>query len=195
MEDTDHAYGYDMTVNGAIVVHYVDDHRGKIVKLTGSADGTAPSSGQTPGSPGGQTVSIDSDGNYTVGNIPGLASGVALKPSNYGLNKGTYDVANLNITKPDAKLIFILDHHELVVDAFVDFDKYFIDTSTPNGLTNWISGWGKDGADWREYQSLRHFSQANVLFCDGHIESLGYERLEPYTIPETGAPPNRVIWK
>jgi len=186
-EDQTNSYGFDLTINGVVAVARLDDHQGMVVPLIGSPDGVAPPpSGITQGTPGGAT-SGNADGTFApfyyslpVGLDP-------LKPSNYGLNMGTYDVANLNITKPDNKLIYILDHHDLVVDAFDgNFDKYFIDIKN---LTNWNSAWGKDGTDWREYQALRHFSQANVLFCDGHIESLGYWDLDPAN------PAARLLWR
>ena len=179
-EDQSNAYGYNLTINGVTVVTRLDDHRGLVVKLVSSPDGIAPpTSGIGQGTPGSSTPpEIGSDGSWRfLVQMPSSAD--ALRPSNYGLNKGTYD---LNITKPDAKLIFILDHgcddNALVVDAFDGtFDKYFFDIKN---LANWNSAWNKDGAsDWREYQSLRHFRQANVLFCDGHIESLGLGDLDP----------------
>lgn len=180
-------YGYDLTINGVVVVTRIDDHQGLIVKLVSSPDGVAPpASGITRGTPGGSTSGTGSDGSWSF-LILGPTTSEPLKPSNYGLNKGTYDVANLNITKPDAKLIYILDHHELVADAFDgNFDKYFIDIKN---LTSWNNKWAQDGADWREYQSLRHFSQANVLFCDGHIESLGHWDLDPQN------PAARSLWR
>ena len=152
----------DLTVNGIVVIKAVGTHIGAVVSLKGSDDANRVTGGN-----GATTFYYPWPNGYDP-----------TKPSNYGLNKGTYDVANLNITKPDANLIFILDHgcDAPLVDAFDgNFDKYFIqDPAVWNTLA-----WAKDGADWREYQSLRHFSKANVLFCDGHIESLGHDDLDP----------------
>ena len=35
----------------------------------------------------------------------------------------------------------------------------------------------KKGESWLKYSALRHFDMANVLFCDGHIETLGADAL------------------
>ena len=185
-EDQGNSFGYNLTINGVVAVTKLDNHRGLVVKLASSPDGVAPpASGIGQGTSGGSISGTGSDGSFTF-YYSGPTTSELLKPSNYGLNRGTYDVANLNITKPDNKLIFILDHHELVVDAFDgNFDKYFI----RNADTWNTMAWAKDGADWREYQALRHFSQANVLFCDGHIESLGYWDLDPEN------PAARALWR
>jgi len=178
-------YGDDLTINGVVAVRKIDDHIGLIVPLVGTPDGVAPpASGVGQGTPGGATSGTGDSGSPTF--YYQLPTGLdPAKLANYGLNKGTYDVANLNITKPDTKLIYILDHHELVVDAFADFDKYFIqDPAVWNTMP-----WAKDAGDWHEYQCLRHFSKANVLFCDGHIESLGYWDLDPVN------PAARSLWR
>jgi len=182
-EDQTNMFGYDLTINGVVALPQLDSHRGQIVKLVSDPDGIPPpDSGIGQGTPGGASVATNSDGTITC-YLSDLPTSGWLASTNYGLNKGTYDVANQNITKPDNKLIYILDHgcDAPLVDAFdITFNKYFIDTSKPDSLTNWNSSWNQDGAsDWREFQSLRHFSKANVLFCDGHIESLGSWNLDP----------------
>jgi prepilin-type N-terminal cleavage/methylation domain-containing protein/prepilin-type processing-associated H-X9-DG protein len=171
-------YGFDMTINGVVAVTNIDGHQGLVVPLVGSPDGVAPSaSGIGQGTPGGNT-SGTGPGVFGPATYLLPAGYDPLRPTNYGLNKdaGPYGT-NLNITKPDNKLIYILDHHDLVVDPSdaVNFDKYFI--SDPEVWNT--KAWAQDGADWHEYQSLRHFGKANVLFCDGHIESLGKGDLDP----------------
>ena len=102
--------------------------------------------------------------------------------SDYGLSKGTYEMQDgTDVSRVDPRIIFILDYPYLVadynaggVDTDDDWDKCFI--SDPEA---WRARYrhGDTAADWQYYQSLRHFGQANVLFCDGRVESFGPEDL------------------
>ncbi len=109
----------------------------------------------------------------------------------YAINGGTYDRTDPTnggmITGVDGKLFYILDFGgwDMVADfnhggKFEDrWDKYFI--WSPKGqadaIKTWQGAFPSDG-DWKGWQALRHFGKANVLFCDGHIESLGPEELD-----------------
>jgi prepilin-type N-terminal cleavage/methylation domain-containing protein/prepilin-type processing-associated H-X9-DG protein len=99
----------------------------------------------------------------------------------YGLSKGTFEVNGRPVERVDARLILILDYPQLVADYSSPvgggdpWDKYFI--LDPDA---WLAKYRKElGEDqtWRSYQSLRHFGMANVLFCDGHVETLSPEEL------------------
>lgn len=98
----------------------------------------------------------------------------------YGLSKGTYEVAGQRIWMVDPRLILILDYPKPIADYSQDgggdeWDKYFILDED-----EWMAMYGdelEEGESWRDYQALRHFGKANVLFCDGHIELLGPEQL------------------
>jgi prepilin-type N-terminal cleavage/methylation domain-containing protein/prepilin-type processing-associated H-X9-DG protein len=136
-------------------------------------------------------------------------SKAVLGATSYGLNRGSYQVpydgpqpaldpANpqppmmaRDVAKGDPKLIFILDYPKAVADytdigdeladtAF--FDLVFIKSTAPDyemPPSNWSSPPGLDGRTWQECQALRHFGKANVLFCDGHIEALEKDELDP----------------
>jgi prepilin-type N-terminal cleavage/methylation domain-containing protein/prepilin-type processing-associated H-X9-DG protein len=114
-----------------------------------------------------------------------------LGATSYGLNRGSYQkmdsdpafFSGRDVPKPDPKLIFILDYPKAIADM-TDigdtlgekgfFDLIFIDPTPP---VNWVSPPGLEGKSWEETQALRHFGKANVLFCDGHIESMDKDEL------------------
>jgi prepilin-type N-terminal cleavage/methylation domain-containing protein/prepilin-type processing-associated H-X9-DG protein len=112
------------------------------------------------------------------------ASKGTLGATSYGISRGSYQVAqNTYVPRCDPKLFFILDYPRAVADytAINDtppdtpfWDLIFIDPAPPEG---WTPPTGLEGRTWEEVQALRHFGKANVLFCDGHIESLGPEDL------------------
>jgi prepilin-type N-terminal cleavage/methylation domain-containing protein/prepilin-type processing-associated H-X9-DG protein len=102
----------------------------------------------------------------------------------YGISRGTYEVLGREVYEVDGSLFLIMDYPILVADFNNErgdndyWDRHFIDESD---LESWMTKYRGDlteGLSWRHFQSLRHFGMANVLFCDGHIESLGPEDLE-----------------
>jgi prepilin-type N-terminal cleavage/methylation domain-containing protein/prepilin-type processing-associated H-X9-DG protein len=127
------------------------------------------------------------------------SSKTILGDTSYGLNRGSYqaiDKQNItigrNVPKPDPKLIFLLDYPKSIADMtdIPDnlgekgfFDQIFIRPTPP---INWRTPPGLSGRTWEECQALRHFGKSNVLFCDGHIESLNKEELDPFI--------NKDIW-
>jgi prepilin-type processing-associated H-X9-DG protein len=99
----------------------------------------------------------------------------------YGLSKGTFEVAGRPVERVDGRLILVLDYPQILADYSSAvgggdlWDKYFIVDEDA-----WMAAYGstlREGMTWRHYQALRHFGMANVLFCDGHVESLGPEDL------------------
>jgi len=110
-----------------------------------------------------------------------------LGATNYGLSRGAcLDKDGRIVPVPDPKLFFILDYPRPIADytAFNDevpdtnyFNQIFISPAPPPPA--WTPPPGLENYTWQEVQALRHFGKANVLFCDGHIESLGPEDLWP----------------
>ena len=160
---TGHIQGYrfDLKVNGDVVVHNMDQHYNAVVDLRPAQDS---GSGGTGGGGGGSSGTIIT---FTY------------VPTNYGMSLGVYRAGSRVVDHIDSKLFLILDFPKRIVN-FTGYasegkdddspfqDKYFItDPET------WVRDYGQQGEDWRTYQSLRHFGRANVLFCDGHVESLG----------------------
>ena len=118
-----------------------------------------------------------------------ISGGLRRYYGDYAINYGTYAKRDeALVTGVDGKLFYILDFGGW--DPVADFnhggteddewDKYFI--WSPRGQTEAIADWeqafANDAQDWKAWQSLRHFERANVLFCDGHIESLAADELD-----------------
>jgi len=101
----------------------------------------------------------------------------------YAMSMGTFQRRNSSLVQDrvDSRLFFILDFgaRKTVADFNHDesddeWGKYFIRD---------VEQWARDFPDaatkgWPYYQALRHAGRANVLFCDGHVESLGADDLE-----------------
>ncbi len=106
-------------------------------------------------------------------NLPVPAGGIIC---DYGLSMGAYRTDQGEIRRLDGRLFFLLDHPEPVADyrptgVGPPWDKHFW-----RDELEWVRKYGDtlwEGETPRQYQSLRHFGRANVLFCDGHIETLG----------------------
>ena len=106
--------------------------------------------------------------------LGGLAVG------DYGVSKGTYETAAGPVTAVDGRNFYILDYHHPVADYNGDggednWDKFFILDPAA-----WEKNYGKqvsEGETWQNYQVLRHFGQANMLFCDGHVTAVAAEEL------------------
>jgi prepilin-type processing-associated H-X9-DG protein len=115
----------------------------------------------------------------------------------YGFNRGAFQMSDpvllsgRDVPKMDPKVIFILDYPKLQADMTdigdtlgerLYFDLIFIDPAPPTdpppaGTLPWTSPPGLGGWSWESVQALRHFGKANVLFCDGHIESMDKDEL------------------
>ena len=109
----------------------------------------------------------------TIVDIPS----VELLASDYGMSRGVYETSNFKATRIDPRLIFILDYPKEVADYSFntdDWPQFFI-----KDPADWEKDYGqaaeKWGYTWRTFQSLRHFGKANVLFCDGRVETVGVD--------------------
>jgi prepilin-type N-terminal cleavage/methylation domain-containing protein/prepilin-type processing-associated H-X9-DG protein len=177
-------YRFDLMVDGEVALHNIDDHRGKSVKFEmdndpSGAGGGGGTSGTGVGGYGGDGA-VSGLGGYWQGNTYHLPGGKPLL-CDYGMSRGWYMNTLAQATKVDGRLIFLLDFPRKIAN-FTDepgsdkiyWDKYFI--ADPE---RWLRtyGSGNDSNEWRRYQSLRHFETANVVFCDGHIESLSASEL------------------
>jgi len=163
-------YRFDLKINGKLVVHNIDNYRGSIVKIVGSKDelGSGGSGGTDSGTPAGVP---GPDGSF-VYIMPFLGRGSAA--SDYGLSKGTHDVVGLHVPKVDAKLILLLDYAKSLANYTYDNDQDDWDLYFFTDPEDWIGRrYLPKSADWRNYFCLRHGGMANVLFCDGHIDTLG----------------------
>lgn len=93
----------------------------------------------------------------------------------YGLSNGCYEVVGRALGDLDANLYFIMDYPKPLADynrdhTDDDWDKHFI--LSPGDWERKYANAVGEGETWRHYQSLRHSGRANVLFCDGHVETL-----------------------
>jgi prepilin-type processing-associated H-X9-DG protein/prepilin-type N-terminal cleavage/methylation domain-containing protein len=109
-----------------------------------------------------------------------------LSNMNYGISRGCYqDKRGRNLKTPDPKLFFILDYPRSVVDLTDVDDTLAVNDKTnwsqvfisPTPPTNWTAPLELEDWSWQRVQALRHQGRANVLFCDGHVDSLGPEDL------------------
>jgi prepilin-type processing-associated H-X9-DG protein len=143
-------------------------------------------------SSGGKPIATRRREAYTTWTIMSTSQAI-LGASSYGLNRGSFQVPDTSgteyphgrdVARPDPKLIFLLDYPKAIADmtGIADtlgeelfFDQIFIDPTPP---VNWVSPPGLSGRTWPEVQALRHSGRANVLFCDGHIESMEKSELD-----------------
>jgi prepilin-type processing-associated H-X9-DG protein len=97
-----------------------------------------------------------------------------LGETNYGMSRGSHiDLEGKELLTPDSKLFFILDYPKPVADyAHLGTDdpwsQFFV-----LDPAKWTPPPGFEHYTCQEVQALRHFGMANVLFCDGHVETLG----------------------
>ena len=111
--------------------------------------------------------------------------------SDYGMSRGCYENKNGATPRPDPKLFLILDYPKSIAN-YAELggganneedsgpDYFILDPAT------WKAPPRFEDRTWQQVQSLRHDGYANVLFCDGHIESLPYDP-ETITAAEQGA--------
>jgi len=159
---------YDFKICDEVIVSDWIHHIGEVIEL-------APEDEDEEG-PGG--------GNWFAGDwYRGTAGGsVRLILGDYALSTGTYEAPDgRRVSQADGKLFFLLDYsfrdpladyNNPGLDPDDEWDKHFIEDPAA-----WREAF-PDAGNWRRYQALRHFGMANVLFMDGHIETLGPEDLE-----------------
>ena len=155
---TVNTYIFDLKINGEVFIKFWQQHYGESFSLSSPATDASGSS-------------LGSDGSSSDSSSSGSSSLIVL--ADYGLSRGTYDAGGGLVYSLDPNLFFIMDYGKSVADYNTqgtddEWHKYFIEKPE-----DWQRMWGQGGASWQRYQSLRHFGSANVLFCDGHIESLG----------------------
>ena len=175
-------YRFNLMIDGEVALNNIDLHQGKTVNLepqdeSGSSTAGGGSGGSWSGSSG--SGGTDSTAGYWDGNtyyLPGR------KPllCDYGMSKGWYSTSSGEVSRVDAKLFYIMDFPKKLANFTNDtgtdrpyWDRYFF-----TDVEQWQEEYGSDGSNWRKCQALRRFGTANVLFCDGHIESLGPEDLQ-----------------
>jgi prepilin-type processing-associated H-X9-DG protein len=108
---------------------------------------------------------------YTILDVPSVDA----QTSDYGMSRGVYETPTSKSMRIDPRLIFILDYPKEVADYSYntdDWPQFFI-----KDPAEWEKTYGKAastwGYTWLTFQSLRHFGKANVLFCDGSVETVG----------------------
>jgi len=137
---------------------------------TGPSGSTNTSSGSsgTPGTPG----------SVQAGSLNELA---AIKSFDYALNKGSYLILDRWLGEVDPRVIFLLDYGKSVANySNKSPDAWSLYFTAPEALWSANSlntSFLKPGESWWNYTALRHFGMANVLFCDGHIETLAADAL------------------
>ena len=118
------------------------------------------------------------DSYYTPGSSEsGSAGGVRF--CDYGMSQGWYEVAGSRASRVEGDRFFILDYPVPLADYNGDMtdddsEMFFIDETR---IPDWEEAFSDNpyGLSWEEAQSLRHFGMTNVLFLDGHIETLPLE--------------------
>ena len=168
-------YFADFMVNGEVFIGNWQDHIGETKELKSQT--TGPGSGG-----GGGTRWNPETQQYETYSRPLIVL------ADYALSLGTYERRDGTLVHTiDPKLFLIMDfaYGRPVADfnqggerADDDWDQYFF--TDREGWQSAYPGLAENG--WQTYQALRHFGRANVLFCDGHVDSLGPEELY-YTNP------------
>jgi prepilin-type N-terminal cleavage/methylation domain-containing protein/prepilin-type processing-associated H-X9-DG protein len=181
-----HGYRYNLLINGEVLIHNIDNHIGQTIQLR-------PSDASTTQTSTGTTSTTPPPSGTTAPPPPIVVTYV---PCDYGLSRGYYSGISAGVPRDaptvDGKLFMVMDYPKPLVDftSFSlsggsanglnpDFDMYFIDTEINDpGAENWLkTNSATCGTDWRKYQALRHFNRVNMLFADGHIDTLNYQEL------------------
>jgi len=99
--------------------------------------------------------------------------GYGTHPSDYAISRGFYEVTGRDVPFPDSKLFFILDYAKSVADyrepMGCDEGWLYLAEEPPD---IWNPPIVFEGLSWDDVTALRHFRMANVLFADGHVETL-----------------------
>jgi len=115
-----------------------------------------------------------------------------IRTSDYGMSRGSYETSTATVPKPDGKMFFILDYPVSVADYMElvggdEWRRFFVVDPAYNpviGAYQWQPPPGCETWTWQQVTALRHFEKANVLFCDGHVETLGIAPLDELTLRE-----------
>ena len=135
--------------------------------------------------------------NYDSGNSSMIRTRMPLesygiRTSDYGMSRGSYETSTATVPKPDGKMFFILDYPLSVADYMEqvggdDWERFFVVNPAYNpviGAYQWQPPSGCETWTWQQVTALRHFEKANVLFCDGHVETLGIDPLDERALRE-----------
>jgi len=166
----------DFLVNGEVFVANWQDHIGETLELRGSTTEAGSSGGQTRWNPETQR--------YETYTRPLIVFG------DYALSEGAYERRDGSLVYTmDPKLFFILDfaYGRPVADfnqggmgVDDDWNQYFFTDhrAWQEHYPDLAKEAEQTGYGWQAYQAPRHFGRTNVLFCDGHIETLAPEEME-----------------
>jgi len=164
-------YIADFLVNGEVFIKNWYQHIGETFELTSA---TNPGGGFDGG---GRTRWNPETQKYETYSRPLIVL------ADYALSVGTYERRDgSQVRTMDPKLFLILDFaygrpladfNQGGLQADDDWDQYFF--TDPQRWRKEYSDIAKNG--WQTYQSLRHYGQANVLFSDGHVDTLAPEEL------------------
>jgi len=121
-------------------------------------------------------------GSGTTADQPGgLNELAAIKSFDYALNKGTYRILDRAVGTIDPRSILILEYGKSVANysnKMPDMWSLYFTETEDLWMANPLNvSFLKRNDSWLSYTALRHFGMANVLFCDGHIETLGPDAL------------------
>jgi len=186
-----HRYIYDFLVCGQVFVKRWQTHYGQTFPL--QKPEKPGDFGYTPGASefGGDSWGGGTGGAGSYGDPSNTPPFVLPLRGDYALSRGTYETVTTSSTRTfqslDAKLFFILDYPKAVADYTpgstegADWQTYFIQYpelwDNPNGGIYKKGPGAAEGRPWQFYQSLRHFGGANMLFGDGHVETLQPDEL------------------
>jgi len=185
--DTDsvrNRYFFDFKAFGEVIIPDWARHYGEDIILNNKDDWNGQS-GTSSGGSGSWTGGSGGTSNwYWNGTAWVRRTPLPIIYGDYALSRGTFDSGQRTVTNVDPKLFFILDYayRKSVADFNQDgtedeWDKYFI-----RNTQEWMADYGSEWGAWQPFQALRHFGRANVLFCDGHVDTLGWEDMY-YTNP------------
>ena len=132
----------------------------------------------------------DSGDSSMIGSTMDLGS-YGVRTADYGMSRGSYETSTATVPRPDGKLIFILDYPLSVADYITvggdDWKRFFVVDPAYNpviGPYRWQPPPGCEEWTWQQVTALRHFEKANVLFCDGRVETLGIAPLDERALQE-----------
>ena len=179
-------YIYDFKVAGQKIVERWQTHYGEVIDITKPRTSSEIWRG-------GEANQTD------AATMPAFETVILPLMGDYGLSKGTYEASNGRaVLVPDGKQFFILDYPRPIADFTsdglvdrIDWEGYFIrdsqvwENNKPALAKNAQPEDPK--SNWKYWQALRHFGQANVLFCDGHVELVK-------ALPETDEELMRGLW-
>ncbi len=150
---------YDMFLDGHMVLQDWKKYYGETYTFEQLSDIIEEGGGRSP------------YGDATAGYNAALSNA-----GNYGMSCGAYEIAGSWVNAVDSRVYLVLDYGKSVADYNGDGedDEFGLFFFTDDDA--WLDRYGDDvaaGEGPGDYRALRHDGTANVLFCDGHVESIG----------------------